>query len=160
LSAAVYDPANLSVTLFPAHQLNLHIFYQLTVNGTAPSGLTGATGIRLDGLGNGTSGTNYVRMFSGGILAGPAPAMLSANPKRFASEQRELSAHEKKWATEPKNLAAEQRKMAAAKKRMAAHLRLIQGRRASAVEALSALGKSTASPKDVLIHVGYLHPRR
>ena len=98
VSAAVYDPATLTVTLFPAQRLNLHVFYQLTVNGTTPSGLTGATGVPLDGLGNGTPSTNYVRMFSGGILAGPAPAMLSAEPKEFAAAQKELVANEKKWA--------------------------------------------------------------
>jgi large repetitive protein len=158
VSAAVYDPATLTVTLFPAHRLNLHVFYQLTVNGTTPSGLTGATGVPLDGLGNGTSGTNFVRTFSGGILAGPAPALLNATPKRFAAAQRELSADEKKWAAESKNLAAEQRKLAAAEKRLAARLRLIQ--RPSAVEALSALGNSTASPKAIRIHVGYLEAAR
>jgi hypothetical protein len=157
----------LTVTLFPAQLLSLHIFYQLTVIGTTPSGLTSATGVPLDGLGNGTPGTNYVRMFSGGILVGPTPAMLSADPKKFAAEQKELAADEKKWVAEPKKWAADEKKwaavekrLAAAEKKLAAQLRVVKGPSASAVDALSALGKSTARPKAVRIHVGHVHPRR
>ena len=45
-SRSVYDPATLTVTLFPEQLLSLTAFYQLTVNGTTPNGLTGATGDR------------------------------------------------------------------------------------------------------------------
>ena len=128
------------------------MFYQLTVIGTTPSGLTGATGVPLDGLGNGTPGTNYVTMFSGSILAGPAPAMLRADPKKFAIEQR-------KFASERKKLAAEEKKLPAEERKLAAHLRLIKGPSASAVDALSALGKLTAKPRAVGVHVGHHHPR-
>jgi len=166
VSTAVYDPATFTVTLFPTQLLSLHTFYQLTVNGTTPSGLTGATGVPLDGLGNGTPGTNYVKMFSGAILVGPAPAMLSAEPKKLAAAKKELAADEKKWVAEPKKLGAEkkelaaaQKKLAAAQKRLAAQLRLVQGPSGSAIDALSALGKSTARPKAVRIHVGHHHPR-
>ena len=102
ISSAVYDPANLTVTLVPSELLSLHTFYQLTVNGATPNGLTSSTGVPLDGQGNGTPGTNFVSMFGGGILVGPAPAMLTAQPKRFAAEKKQLAADEKKWAAEVK----------------------------------------------------------
>jgi hypothetical protein len=72
VSAAVYDPATFTVTIDPAQRLDLHKLYRLTVIGTTPSGLTGATGVPLAGEG-GVSGTNYVAVVSGKILAGPAP---------------------------------------------------------------------------------------
>ena len=83
VTSAVYDPTTLTVTLIPAQLLTLTAIYQLTVNGTTPSGLTSATGVLLDGAGNGTPGTNFVRMFSGGILAGPATAVLSCATEAF-----------------------------------------------------------------------------
>ena len=166
VSSAVYDPATLTVTLVPSQLLSLHTFYQLTVNGTAPSGLTGATGLLLDGAGNGIPGSNFVTMFGGGILAGAAPALQSAQPKRFAAEQRELATERKSWASERgrvaaahKSLAVARKKMATAQKKLAAQLRLVKGPSASAVDALSALDKSTASPKAVRVHVGKHHPR-
>ncbi len=121
--AAVYDAATLTVTLFPAKRLNLHVFHQLTVNGASSVGLAGATGVPLDGLGNGALGTNFVRMFSGEILAGPASAMLSKEPKEFAAAQKQLAADEKKWASEPKKAGAAQRALAAAQRTLAAHVR-------------------------------------
>ena len=127
------------MTLFPIHRLDLHKLYQLTVNGRTPIGLTGATGVPLDGLGIGTPGTNYVRKFSGKILAGPAPAMLSVNPKKFGNEQKDYVAEEKK-------LAAAEEKPAARQKRLAVVLPLLKGPLASAADALSALGRSTARP--------------
>ena len=150
--AAVYDAATLTVTLFPAKRLNLHVFHQLTVNGASPVGLVGATGVPLDGLGNGAPGTNFVRMFSGEILAGPASAMLSKEPKKFAAAQKQLAAGEKKWASEPKKAGAAQRTLAAAQRTLAAHVRLVNGPSAS--------GELAAKPKAVRLHVGHLHPRR
>ena len=66
--AAVYDAATLTVTLFPAKRLNLHVFHQLTVNGTSPVGLAGATGVPLDGLGNGDTGHELCQDVLGGNL--------------------------------------------------------------------------------------------
>jgi IPT/TIG domain len=71
--AAVCDSATFTVTVDPAQKLSLHKLYRLTVNGLTPGGLTGATGVPLAGRG-GVSGTNYVAVISGKILAGPAPA--------------------------------------------------------------------------------------
>jgi len=112
----------------------------------------GATGVPLDGLGNGAPGTNFVRMFSGEILAGPASAMLSKEPKNFAAAQKQLAADEKKWAREPKKAGAAQRTLAAAQRTLAAHVRLVNGPSAS--------GELAAKLKGVRLHVGHLHPRR
>jgi hypothetical protein len=120
VSSAVYDAAALTVTLFPTQLLSLQQTYQLTVIGTPPNGLTSASGVPIDGAGNGTSGTNFVETFSGNILAGPAPQMLRANPARFAAELKQLAAHEKRWKAQSHSSAAARRRLAAAEKRMAA----------------------------------------
>ncbi len=166
VSSAAYDPATLTVTIVPSQLLSLDLFYQLTVNGTTPNGLTSASGVPLDGLDNGTPGSNYVKMFSGGILVGASPAMLSAEPKRYAAEQKELAAERKSWLAKPsrvvaahKNMAAARKRMATAQKKLAAQLGLVEGPSASAVDALGALGNSTAKAKAVRIHVGKHHPR-
>ncbi len=88
INTASYDAATLTVTLFPAERLDLNNLYQLTVNGMSPKGLTGATGVPLDGKGNGVPGTNYVRIISGKLLAGPAPSMLAAARKRSVAHLR------------------------------------------------------------------------
>ncbi len=70
---AIYDPFTLSVTLVPAQRLDVHFRYQLTVNGTTPTGVRGATGLLLDGSGDGMAGSNYVAEINLKTLAGPAP---------------------------------------------------------------------------------------
>jgi hypothetical protein len=45
--------------------LNLHRFYELTVIGTGPSGLAGASGLLLDGAGDGSPGSDYVTSITG-----------------------------------------------------------------------------------------------
>jgi autotransporter-associated beta strand protein len=72
VSAAIYDPVALTVTLFPSDRLDIHNDYQLTVNGTPPGGLTGATGVPLAGAG-GVAGTNFVANITIDTLAGPSP---------------------------------------------------------------------------------------
>ena len=71
LTAAVYDAASQTVTLHPARLLPLRFRYMLTVNGTSPTGVTGPSGVLLDGNGDGQPGGNYVRTFGREILAGP-----------------------------------------------------------------------------------------
>ena len=71
ITSAVYDPTTHTVTLHPAHRLNVHLHYVLVVNGSTPTGVAGATGILLDGQGNGVPGTDYVAHFGKEILAGP-----------------------------------------------------------------------------------------
>ena len=73
---AIYDPTAFSVTLFPAERLDIHNDYQLTVNGTAPGGLTGVTGVPLAGQ-DGVSGTNYVADITINTLAGASPETLA-----------------------------------------------------------------------------------
>jgi uncharacterized repeat protein (TIGR01451 family) len=69
--AAVYHPLTHTVTLHPATRLYLFQRYKLVVNGMPPAGLAGPSGVLLDGRGNGISGTDYVKNFGPGILAGP-----------------------------------------------------------------------------------------
>jgi hypothetical protein len=73
VARAVYNPTTHTVELDPAHRLNVHDVFQLTVNGMTPSGLTGATGLPLAGAGN-KAGTNYVAPITFKTLAGPASA--------------------------------------------------------------------------------------
>jgi type VI secretion system secreted protein VgrG len=61
--AAVYEPVTFTVTIDPAQRLSLHKLYRLKVNGIIP--LAGQVGV---------SGTSYVAVITGKILAGPAPA--------------------------------------------------------------------------------------
>src|SRR5262249_31658982 len=72
IARAVYNPKNLTVSLVTAKRLKVNGLYQLTVNGTPPSGLTDPFGQFLDGKANGQSGTNYVKVFDVSILQGPA----------------------------------------------------------------------------------------
>ena len=70
--SAIYDSATHTVTLVPAERLNIHRRYRLTVNGTAPFGLTNPSGELLDGAGNGHPGSNYVTSVTWRNLAGRA----------------------------------------------------------------------------------------
>jgi hypothetical protein len=78
ITRAVYDAATNTVTLFPRNRVTLFRQFTLTINGTAPDGLTNASGVLLDGAGNGVPGSNYVQTFGRDILAGPAPSRASA----------------------------------------------------------------------------------
>ena len=77
LSGAVYDATTQRVALLPARRLLLRFHYQLTVNGSTPTGVSGTTGVLLDGKGNGQPGSDYVQTFGREIVAGPN---LSAHP--------------------------------------------------------------------------------
>jgi hypothetical protein len=70
---AIYNPFTITVTLVPAQRLNVHYRYALTVNGTTPTGVRGASGLLLDGNGDGKPGSNYVAEVNLSTLAGPAP---------------------------------------------------------------------------------------
>ena len=119
VSSAVYNASAMTVTLSPSQLLNIHDFYQLTVNGMPPNGLTSSTGVALDGAGNGTPGTNYVTTISGQNLAGPAPELLRTDPMRFAAERRILATVDRRVSTEPNHAAVLRRRLVAAEKRMA-----------------------------------------
>ncbi len=155
ISSAVYDPTTLTVTLSPSQLLSLQTFYQLTVIGTPPTGLTSATGVPIDGADNGTSGTNYVMTFSGEILAGPAPTLLRTDPTRFALEQKKMAAVDKRAAAVPhesaklrKSLTAAEKKMAAVTQKLAVKPTRNGSSTASAVD--DVLGSGTVSVKRIV----------
>ncbi len=57
---ATYNSATNEVELQTSKRLDLHKTYTLTVIGQQPNGLTGSTGIALDGFGKNQPGTNFV----------------------------------------------------------------------------------------------------
>jgi hypothetical protein len=59
IKKAVYDPADLAVTLYPVDRVNLHKTYKLIVDGTSPHGLTNTSGQLLDGADRGSADSNY-----------------------------------------------------------------------------------------------------
>ena len=68
--SAVYDPVALTVTLRPAERLDVHNAYRLTVKGTGPTGLAGATGLPL--------GLDFAGSITRSTLVGPAPGFAQA----------------------------------------------------------------------------------
>jgi hypothetical protein len=70
--SAIYNSTTHAVTLRPAQQLNLQKTFVLTINGTAPSGLTNPDGLLLDGAGTGRPGSNSVTTITSANLAGSA----------------------------------------------------------------------------------------
>jgi hypothetical protein len=60
ITAAVYQPSTLTVTLHPAQRLDIHRTYTLTVVGIPPNGVRDTTGKLLDGAGTGHPGSNFV----------------------------------------------------------------------------------------------------
>ena len=56
---AVYDPADLTVTLYPVDRINIHHTYTLIVDGTSPHGLTNTRGQLLHGANTGSPDGNY-----------------------------------------------------------------------------------------------------
>ena len=60
VTRAVYDRQTNQVELHLAQRLCLNRYYTLTAFGVPPVGLTGSTGIPLDGTGKNQPGTNFV----------------------------------------------------------------------------------------------------
>ncbi len=60
VASVVYDPSTFTATIAPAGRLKIHRSYQLTVNGTAATGVTDTSGNLLDGALTGEPGSNYV----------------------------------------------------------------------------------------------------
>jgi hypothetical protein len=69
--SAAYDPDAWTVTLHPKQRIDLHLRYVLTVNGVAPSGLISASGVYLDGNGQGVAGTSASRNVNSANLVLP-----------------------------------------------------------------------------------------
>ena len=76
LRSAVFNPANDTVTLTPKKAFALTKAVELTINGTAPSGLQDSSGQFIDGDDDGTAGSNAVALIrrSGVTLNPAAPA--------------------------------------------------------------------------------------
>ena len=88
--AAVYNPATLTVTLYTRGRLSIHMLYRLTVNGSTPTGLMGASGVPLNRQGSETHGTSYVRVLSGKLLAGRYHAALLRGATSFDRRVEDL----------------------------------------------------------------------
>ena len=82
IKAATYDAIAHTVTLQPAHRVYLFAHYRLLVNGSTPTGVAGATGLLLDGKGNGQPGSDFVTTFGKSILAGPNVQISAPNAHR------------------------------------------------------------------------------
>jgi hypothetical protein len=73
LRSAVFNPANDTVTITPKKAFALAKAVELTINGTAPSGLQDSTGQLIDGADNGTAGSNAVALIRRtGVTLNPA----------------------------------------------------------------------------------------
>jgi hypothetical protein len=72
---AVYNPTTHTVTLVPARRLPLRSTFELTVNGTSPTGVADTSGRLLDGDSNGVPGGNYVAPINRGLLVKPVVKM-------------------------------------------------------------------------------------
>jgi uncharacterized membrane protein len=59
ISRAVYNPANLTVTLYPNDRISIHRPYSLTVKGEGPNAVRGTDGQLLDGKDSGKPGSNF-----------------------------------------------------------------------------------------------------
>ena len=93
ITSAVYNPTTNTVTLLPATLVNVFQQYQLTVNGTSPSGLTDTSGHFLSGQGPNQPGTNFVQTFGMEILAGPNVTAQNMSRAQRARIMRLLGAH-------------------------------------------------------------------
>jgi hypothetical protein len=87
--SAAYDPAHRAVTVTPLRRLSLHGYYQLTVFGTPPRGLTSAAGVPLDGSGRGQPGTDFVAVVHGFGAVSPVP--FPAGPLRVMPRATRLA---------------------------------------------------------------------
>ena len=94
IGSAVYDPAAQTVTLALVGRWNIHLRWQLTVNGTPPGGVKGPSGAMLDGTARGgsvsvtTAGSNYVTTISMRSLAGRASKLPTLGLANSVSEAR------------------------------------------------------------------------
>ncbi len=71
IASVVYNASALTVTITPSVRLNIHRTYYLTVDGTAPSGVSDSSGNLLDGALTGEPGSNYVAAVTASALVNP-----------------------------------------------------------------------------------------
>jgi hypothetical protein len=98
IKAAVYNPASMTVTLYPRKSLDIHAIYQITLIGTGPGGITSASGLLLDGPQVGTAGTNYVGLLEASQLV--LGEKVPGGPEQLAKLKRELAQIEANQAKE------------------------------------------------------------
>ena len=95
IRSALYDPTKHTVTLEPAHRLNLHRIYRLTVIGTGLRGIADTAGNGLDGARTGRPGSDSVsRVTAANLILG---AEVPGGPARLARLRRiaeRIAAHE------------------------------------------------------------------
>ena len=89
IKSAAYNAATRTVTLSPAHLLNFHHRFRLTVIGTARSGVTDISGSLLDGQNTGQPGSNFVKIMTAKDLAFTAAEL---KDPRLLREMKSLSA--------------------------------------------------------------------
>jgi hypothetical protein len=82
IKSAVFDAGTNTVTLRPAHRINLHHTYHFEVIGTGPDGVRNTEGILLDGADNGEPASNYAGTLTwrNAVLT-PAQIAKYAHPK-------------------------------------------------------------------------------
>ena len=74
IKKAVYDAADLTVTLHPVDRVNIHHTYRLIVDGTSQHGLTNTLGQLLDGADTGSADSDYVgRLTWRNLVLDPPP---------------------------------------------------------------------------------------
>jgi hypothetical protein len=89
IKKAVYDPANLTVTLDPVDRVNIHHPYKLIVDGTSPHGLTNTSGQLLDGADTGSVDSDYVGLLTWRNLVLDPPPPGSARWHKPAARELE-----------------------------------------------------------------------
>jgi len=91
--SAFYDAAGHSVTLYPSAYLDLHRRFTLTVNGSTPGEVKGATGSLLDGTGRGRAGGDYVTTVDAANLVVTNPFAAGATAAlRYSAQVRAADA--------------------------------------------------------------------
>jgi hypothetical protein len=91
VTSAVYNPGTNTVTLAFKHRMNVHYRYRLTINGTAPSGITSPANVPLNAASGEDPGSNYVATFGPRILAGRASQRTSLGHTNFKYSGEALS---------------------------------------------------------------------
>jgi hypothetical protein len=86
--SASYNPDSASVTLHPARRLNVHSSYFLIVNGTPPNGVSGPTGLYLDGQHLGHPSGDATAVISYANLVNPPRTTPLHHPLRAAHTTR------------------------------------------------------------------------
>jgi hypothetical protein len=80
IKKAVYDPANLTVTLEPVDRISIHHTYKLIVDGTSPRGLTNTAGLLLDGANRGSADSDFRGLLTWrNLVLDPAPKAMKTS---------------------------------------------------------------------------------